>query len=41
LLEREADFQVVGEAEDGRAAVEMTQGWMLPHRLSGAIRISA
>ena len=25
LLEKEADFQVVGEAEDGRAAVEMTE----------------
>ena len=25
LLEKEADFEVVGEAEDGRAAVEMTE----------------
>jgi len=25
LLEQEADFEVVGEAEDGRAAVEMTE----------------
>ncbi len=25
LLEKEADFEIVGEAEDGRAAVEMTE----------------